>query len=290
MEKVRMMRGAVAVLVVAGASSAFGQFAPANPEWNRPVEPFRVAGNLYYVGVADVSSYLITTPEGHILLDAGFRETAPIIEANIAKLGFHVEDVRLLLISHGHYDHVGGVAAIKARTKAALLANPVEAPLLARGGKGDFAFKDAYPYPPLVPDRLLDDGEQVRLGGTVMTAHFTPGHTQGCTSWTTTVKEAGKLLQVVIPCSISAPGYQLVDNPMYPEIQKDFEATFATLRALPCDVFLGLHSWDFGLPQKIKARAANPGGNPFIDPEGYRRFLERGQAAIRELAAKQKPR
>jgi metallo-beta-lactamase class B len=285
-----MMRFVAAVLLAAGAIGAADQFPPANPEWNRPIEPFRVAGNLYYVGASDVSSYLIATPEGHFLLDAGFRETAPIIEANIRKLGFRVADVRLLLISHGHYDHNGGLAEIKTHTKATLLASPIEAPLLVRGGKDDFAFKDTCPYPPVVPDRLLHDGEQVRLGGTVLTAHFTPGHTKGCTSWTTTVKEGEKVFQVVIPCSVSAPGYQLVGNPKYPEIQKDFEATFATLRALPCDIFLGLHSWDFGLTQKIKARAADPSGNPFIDPEGYQRFLERGQAAIRELAAKQKPR
>jgi metallo-beta-lactamase class B len=285
-----MMRGAAAILLAAGAISAADLFAPANPEWNRPIEPFRVVGNLYYVGAAGVSSYLITTPEGHVLLDAGFRETAPIIEANIQALGFRVADIRLLLISHGHYDHAGGVAEIKAHTAATLLASPAEAPLLSRGGKGDFAFEDTYPYPPAVPDRLLRDGEQVRLGGTVLTAHFTPGHTKGCTSWTTTIKEGEKVFQVVIPCSVSAPGYELVDNPKYPEIQKDFEATFATLRVLPCDIFLGLHSWDFELPQKIKARAADPSGNPFVDPEGYRRFLERGQAAIRELAVKQKLR
>jgi metallo-beta-lactamase class B len=284
------MRVAAAILLALGMIGAADQFAPANPEWNRPIEPFRVAGNLYYVGAADVSSYLIATPEGHFLLDAGFRETAPLIEANVRKLGYRITDIRLLLISHGHYDHVGGVAEIKANTKATLLASPAEAPLLSRGGKGDFAFGDTYPYPPLVPDRLLHDGEQVSLGGTVLTAHFTPGHAKGCTSWTTTVKENEKVFQVVIPCSVTAPGYQLVDNPKYPEIQKDFEATFATLRALPCDVFLGLHSWEFGLPEKIKARAAHAGTNPFIDPEGYQRLLERGQAAVRELAAKQKPR
>jgi metallo-beta-lactamase class B len=288
MEKpILITRRAATVLLAAGALGAADQFAPANPEWNRHIEPFHVVGNIYYVGVADVSSYLITTPEGHFLLDAGFHETAPIVQANIQKLGCRVADVRLLLISHGHYDHVGGMAEIRARTKAVLLANPIEARLLSRGGKDDFSFGDAYPYPPAVPDRLLQNGEEVRLGGTVLTPLFTPGHTKGCTSWTTTVKEGGKAFQVVIPCSVSTPDYRLVDNPKYPEIQKDFATTFATLRALPCDIFLGLHSWDFGLHQKIKARASNPGGKPFVDPEGFRRFLDRGELAIRELVAKQ---
>ena len=279
-----------AMVLLASAINAGDQFAPANPEWNRAIEPFRVVGNLYYVGATDVSSYLITTPAGHFLLDAGFRESAPIVEANIQKLGFRVEDVRLLLISHGHYDHVGGMAAIKARSGAALLANPAEAGLLSRGGKGDFAFGDKYPYPSVSADRPLRDGEQVRLGGTVLTAHFTPGHTRGCTSWTTTIKEGARDYRVVIPCSVSAPGYQLVDNPKYPEIQKDFEATLATLRALPCDVFVGLHSWDFELPRKIKAREEDPSRNPFVDPEGYQRLLDRGQAAIRAQVEKQRGR
>lgn len=279
---------AVTILFLAGSAELAGQYAAANPEWNQPVEPFRIVGNLYYVGAAGVSSYLITTPEGHFLLDAGFRETAPMIESNIQKLGFRLADIRLILISHGHYDHVGGVAAIKARSGARLLANPAEAPLLSRGGKGDFALADRYPYPPVATDRVLRDGEQVRLGGTVMTAHFTPGHTKDCTSWTTTVKEGGKKLQVVFPCSVSAPGYQIVDNPKYPQILKDYEAAFVELRALPCDVFLGLHGWDFGLAQKIKARATDPSRNPFIEPEEYTQYLDRGQAAILELVAKQK--
>lgn len=283
-----MIRTAAVLLFIAAWMPAHAQYAPGRPEWNRPIEPFRIVGNLYYVGASDVSSYLITTPEGHILVDSGFRETVPIIEANLKKLGFRMEDVRLLLTSHGHYDHVGGMAEIKARTKARLLANPAEVPLLSRGGKGDFAFKDSYPYPPVTPDGLLRDGEEVGLGGTILTAHFTPGHTKGCTSWTATIQEGGRPYRVVIACSLTAPDYRLVDNPQYPEIIADFEATFAKLRALPCDVFLSLHSWDFGLLRKIQAREDDPSHNPFVDPEGYWNFIDKAQAAIRRQVEEQR--
>ena len=276
---------AVAFLSVC-APHARGQYAPANPEWNRPVEPFRIVGNLYYVGVSDVSSYLFANPEGHVLLDGAFHESVPLIEANIRKLGFRLEDVRVLLSSHGHYDHAGGLAGIKERSKARLLASPAEAPLLARGGRGDFAFKDRVPFPPVRTDELLHDGQQVQLGGTALTAHFTPGHTKGCTTWTAIVREGGKDFRVVIPCSVSAPGYLLVDNPAYPGILNDYESTLAKLRALPCDIFLGLHSWDFGLKEKAAAKA--PGA--FAGAESYVRYLDKGQTAIRDQVKKQKQR
>jgi metallo-beta-lactamase class B len=275
-----MMRFAAVLLVMAGWGSAAAQYAPAVPEWNRPVEPFRIVGDLYYVGASDVSSFLIATPAGHVLLDSGFRETAPLVEANVKKLGFRLEDVRILLISHSHYDHVGGMAEIKAHTKARLLASPAEAEMLARGGRGDFAFDDKYPYPPVTADGLLREGQEVRLGNAVLTAHFTPGHTRGCTSWSTTFTEGGRVYQVVIACSVTAPGYRLVGNPRYPGILQDFEATFAKLRALPCDIFLSLHSWDFGLERKMHVKAVDA----FVDREGWLAFLDKGQAAIRKQA------
>ncbi len=265
-------------------------FPPANAGWNRPITPFRVAGNLYYVGAADVSAFLWTTPEGHILLDTGFRETVPRIEANLKTLGLRLEDIGLLLTSHGHYDHIGGAAEVKARTKARFLANPMEWPLLKRGGKGDFAFGDKYAFPPVEPDAPLREGEPVGVGGTALTPHFTPGHTKGCTSWSATVKEGDRTYRVVIPCSLTAPGYRLVDNAAYPRIARDFEASIARLRALPCDIFLGGHSWDFGLHKKIEARANDPSRNPFVDPEGYRAYLDRSEAALRKQIAEQSAR
>jgi metallo-beta-lactamase class B len=271
--KVCMYRSAILLSITAAALS--GQYTPAVAEWNRPVEPFRIAGNLYYVGAADVSAYLFATPQGHILLDTGFRETVPQIEANLKKLGFRMEDVRLLLSSHAHYDHVGGLAEVRGRTKARFLAAPAEVELFSRGGKGDFAFGDRFPFPPVTADAALTDGVEVELGGTRLRPLFTPGHTKGCTSWTTTVNEGGRTLRVVIACSLSAPGYQLAGNTKYPNIVEDFRGSAARLRALPCDIFLGFHSWDFDLRRKRRA-----GAGAFVDPGGLKRFADRAEAAL----------
>lgn len=269
-------------LMIAGCTNLPGQFAAAPPEWNRPVEPFRIVGHVYYVGASDVSAFLITTPQGHILVDTGFRETVPLIDASVRKLGFRMEDIRILLASHAHYDHAGGVAEVEARTKARFLVNPAEVEPFSRGGKGDFAFGDKYAFPPLKPDGVLRDGGEVRLGGMVVTAHFTPGHAKGCTSFTTTVREGPSSYRVAILCSVTAPGYQLVNNRQYPGIVEDFQATFAKLRALPCEVFLAGHGWEFGLAEKLRARGNAASGNPFVDPEGYHRWVEKSEAAFRK--------
>ena len=258
------------------------QWTPVNPEWNRPVEPFRIAGNLYYVGAAGISAYLLTSPDGDVLLDSGFQETVPLIEANMHKLGFRLTDVRILINSHAHVDHAGGLAELKSRTKARLLASPADAELMVHGGKGDFAFGDTLPYQPVVPDALLKDGEPVRLGNISLTPHFTPGHTKGCTTWTTTVQDGGHAYRVVFTCSLTAPGYQLTNNPKYPLIWQDFEASLKTLRALPCDIFLAPHGWDFNLADKSKALGG--AANPFVDPDGYRRYLDRSEAALHKQA------
>ncbi len=263
------------------------QYTPPTPEWNQPVEPFRIAGNLYYVGASGVSSFLVTTPDGLILIDTGFRETVPLIEASIKKLGFRFEDVKLLLEMHAHYDHVAGLADVKARTKARLLVNPGDVPLLERGGRDDFAFGDKFSFQPVKADGLLRDGEPVGLGGVMLTPHFTPGHTKGATSFTMTVRDGNRDYHVVLASSISAPDYQLVDNPKYPNIVQDYEATFATLRKLPCDIFVTQHAEFFDLNGKIKRRAQDASVNPFVDPEGYKRFVDRGEAAIRKTVAEQ---
>lgn len=256
-------------------------------DMNRPQAPFKIIGNIYYVGASDVSSYLIATPQGLILLDSGFAETLPQLRANIATLGFKLEDVRLLLTSQAHYDHVGGMAELQHLTHAKLEASPADAKLMADGGKDDYGFYDRLMYAPVQADRILADGDKLVLGGVSLTAHLTPGHTKGCTTWTMKVAEGGKPYDVVFLCGVTVPGYKLVNNPGYPNIVSDYEHSFAVLKALPCDVFLGAHGGYYGLQDKLAKLQANPGSNPFIDPVGYRKYLGDSQRDFQRLLAQQ---
>ena len=256
--------------------------------WNRPVEPFRIIGNVYYVGATEVSSFLITTPEGHILLDSGFAETVPLIQANLKKLGFKIEDVKILINSHAHYDHAGGLADLKELTGAKLMTSEADAALLANGGKGDFRWGDDLSYKPVKADRLLRDNDKVELGGVTLTARLTPGHTKGSTTWTMKVKEAGKQLDVIFAGSTSAPGYKLIDNPNYPGIAADYAYTFRLLKSLHCDVFLGPHGSFFSLLDKAARLKQGEKNNPFIDPKGYRKFLEESEKDFLEQLEKQR--
>ena len=269
------------------SASVFAQLSETEQAWNKPVEPFRIARNVYYVGAADLSSYLITTPSGHILLDSGMLETVPQIKANIAKLGFKIEDVRALIISHAHYDHVGGIAELKRLTKAKLYVSEEDAKLLARGGKGDPNFADRFPFEPATADKTFKDGWDLRHGGTTMTAISTPGHTKGCTSWTTTVNEGRLDLNAVFVCSVTAPGYTLVGNKQHPEIVSDYESTFRRLKALKVDLFLSSHASAFQMAEKLERKKADPKVNPFIDPKGYLEMLDRTESQFRKLLASQ---
>lgn|GEM_PF-170657 len=247
-------------------------------EMNGPVPPFRIVGNIYYVGASDVTSFLIVTPAGDILLDGGFVQTAPQIEANIRKLGFKLSDVKILLNSHAHFDHAGGLAELKRRTGAQFVAMQGDAALLARGGRGDFYFGDRLTFPPIKPDRVIHDGDTVSLGGVTLTAHLTAGHTRGCTTWAMTAEDHGKPLHVVFVGSMSVlPGYRLAGKESYPGITADYERSFRVLRSLPCDVFLGAHGSFFDLTDKRAALAHSPRKNPFIDPEGYRAYVVRAE-------------
>src|SRR6185436_13212838 len=192
-----------------------------------------------YVGASDITSFLITTPAGHILIDGGFEETVPLIRASVKKLGFRLEDVKFLLNNHAHYDHAGGLAMLKKLTGAKLVVSEGDAPLLAAGGHGDFAFGDKYLFPPVQADRTVRDGDTVSLGGVTLTAHLTPGHTKGCTTWTMKVKDGDRTRDVVFAGSLSVlPGVTLAVNPKYPGIAADYAHSFAVLKALPCDIFL----------------------------------------------------
>ena len=263
---------------------AAGQADPTSRSWNQPFEPFRIAGNLYYVGANDIASYLIATPEGHILIDGGFVETVPLIRESVKKLGFKIEDVKILLNTHAHYDHAAGLAELKKLTGAKLHASEKDAPMLARGGKDDPVLGDHQGlFPPVKADRLLKDGDTVTLGGSTLTARLTPGHTAGCTTWT--MKVDG--LNAVIICSTSVlPTMKLGAEPSYPGIAEDYARTFKTLRALPCDLFLAAHGSFYKLGEKAERLKKGEGGNPFVDPAGYHSYLDRNEKVFRERLEK----
>lgn len=259
---------------------------------NRPFPAFRIIGNIYYVGAANTGVYLVATPEGHILINSGFDDTVPLIRDSMKKLGFRLEDVKILLASHAHLDHAGGHAAIHRISGAQIVMSRADADLLARGGRGDFlpAAEDVVDYPPARADRIIGDGDTVSLGGSVLTAHLTPGHTQGCTTWTMTVEDDQGLRRDVVfygGTTILA-GVRLVDNPIYPRIAEDFERTFQLLEKLPCDVFLATHGSHFDLAAKYHRLEAGERPNPFIDPEGYRAFVRAGHQAFRRQLARER--
>lgn len=275
------------LLVIALLSNV--SFAQLDPSMNQPVEPFRIIGNIYYVGSSDLTSYLITSPQGDILLDAGLVKTAPMIRDNIRKLGFKVKDVKYLINSHAHYDHAAGFPQLKRWTGATLVTSRATADLLERGGRDDPMYGNRFPFSPMHPDRIIDDGDKVAIGDAAMTAHLTPGHTKGCTTWTTEVTENGRRYHVLFLCSVSAPGYKLVNNPKYPNVVEDYRYTFAYLKTLPCDVFLAAHGSFFHLTEKRMELKADSKRNPFIDPEEFHRFVERAQSEFEaELRNEQK--
>ncbi len=277
---VRVTVGLIGAILCAAAAGA--QQTATWREWNQPVAPFRIAGPLYYVGMAQVTSLLITTPKGHILIDGAFPESAEQILDNVRTLGFKPEDIRILLSTHAHIDHAGGLAAIKEKTRAALYAGAADVAALARGGKQDFAFGDDIAFPPVTADVAVKDGQEVTLGDVTVRAVATPGHTLGCTSWAFTIQADGKPLRVVMVGGTSAPGYKLVDNAKYPAIAADFERTFAKLKAMACDIFLEGHGFFFGLNEKMAQERS------FVDPDGYQASLARAEQAFRQQLEKQR--
>ncbi len=259
---------------------------PVSRSWNEPVAPFRIAGNLWYVGASDITSFLLTSDEGHVLIDGGFVETAPQILANIATLGFRVEDVKVLLSTHAHYDHAGGLNAIRRATGARLLASRGDTPLLSRGGRDDPQFGDRYPFERTYPDGMIADRERVTVGDIVMTAHVTPGHTPGCTTWETTVRDGAKRLDVVIVCSVSIPRpYRLTGNPRYPDAAGDYRRSFARLHELKPDIFAGSHGGFFELKEKIALMRADASRNPFLNADEYRTFVAASEERFEQRLA-----
>ena len=267
------------------AASAFAQ--QADPDWTAPFPPFHIAGNLYYVGSKGLANYLITTPDGNILINSDFEANVPMIKSSIEKLGFKFSDTKILLISHAHNDHDSGSAMIKRETGAKYMVMDADVSVVESGGKTDFQYGASTRYPPAKVDRILHDGDEVQLGGAVLVAHLTPGHTKGCTTWTMQVTEGGKTYNVVIIGSPNInPGYKLVNNAAYPEIAEDYERTWRVLKSLPCDIFLGAHGDYFGLQDKY-ARMKPGGANPFIDPDGYKEYVAQKEQDFNAELAKQ---
>jgi metallo-beta-lactamase class B len=256
------------------------------PAWTAPFPPYRIAGNLYYVGSADLASYLIATPKGLILIDSNLASSPPLIRKSVETLGFRFSDIKILLISHAHVDHCAGSAEIIRETGAKYEVMNGDVSVVESGGKSDFAYgaeKDMQ-FAPAHVDRVLHDGDTVQLGGTVLTAHLTAGHTRGTTTWTMDETEGGRLLHVVIVGSPNVnPGYKLVSNTVYPKIAADYEHQCEVLRALPCDIFLGAHGSYFDMTEKY-ARWKAGDKNAFIDPAGYKAYVaDREQAFETEL-------
>jgi metallo-beta-lactamase class B len=263
--------------------------AQVNPDWTTNHPPFRIADNLYYVGSKDLASYLITTPQGDILINSNIASSPPQIRKNVEALGFHFSDIKILLISHAHSDHDAGSAEIKRLTGAKYEVMDADVPVVESGGRKDFFYGNSKSdlYAPAKVDRTLHDGDEVRLGNTVLVAHLTPGHSKGCTTWTMKVTDAGKVYNVVIIGSTSInPGYRLTGDPRYPQMSQDFARTFRVLHSLPCDIFLGAHGQYYGMLDKY-ARMKAGSANPFIDPQGYKSYIDAREQVYRTELAKQ---
>ena len=263
-----------------------GLLADYTAEWNHPVAPYRIASNLYYVGTNYLASFLFVTPKGDILLNPDYEQSVPLIRDSVEKLRFRFSDIKIILISHAHDDHAAGCALAKRLAGAKLMVMDADVAEIESGGGNDFQYHQH--WAPAKVDRVLHDGDTVQLGGLTLTAHLTPGHTKGCTTWTTELRDGGRLYHVVIVGSANVnPGYKLVGNRAYPQIAADYEKTFRVLRSLPCDIFLGAHGEYYNMDEKL--RRLRPGGvNPFVDPSGYRMFVEQHEQLFRQkLAAQQ---
>jgi metallo-beta-lactamase class B len=255
--------------------------------WMEPFPAHTIAGNLHYVGSKDLASYLVTTAEGHILINSSFDDSVPLIRKSIEDLGFRFGDIKVLLISHAHSDHCAGSARIIQETGAKYFVMEEDADAVEKGGVAKSRLKASYTqFTPARVDRRLKDGEEVTLGGTTLVARLTPGHSPGCTTWTL---KAGGLDAVIIGSPNVNPGYILVNNQDYPGISSDYERCFRVLKSLPVDLFLGAHGGYYDLPAKHRRFLVADGSNPFVDPEGYKRYVEdRETAYLKELARQQK--
>jgi len=280
---------AVLALAIA-ALTALPLGAQTNDEWTRPFAPFRIVGNIYWVGSYDLSSYLITTAAGNILINTGIGDTAQQIKKNVEQLGFTMSDTKILTATHGHFDHVAGLAELKTMTGARVLIADQDRSLLETGGKTDFAFGNSpsAQFPPVQVDGTFKEGDTLSLGGTTLTVHRHAGHTRGATSFTTTVVESGKTYRVgIVNMGSVNPGVRLVNRPSYPGIADDYAKTFLVQKDLRLDIFLASHASQFGLHEKhAPGDAYNP--ERFVDPKGYLEGVQKLETVYLAQVAKER--
>ncbi|PVM93077.1 CAU/MBL1b family subclass B3 metallo-beta-lactamase [Caulobacter radicis] len=281
------MKALVLALALGLASTSVVAQADDNANWTRPIKPYRVAGNIYYVGSEGLSAWLITTSEGHVLLDGGpSAEGGKLIERSIQSLGFKLSDVKVLINTHAHYDHAGGLAQLKADTGGKLWASRADKQALEKGQHfGDNA-NGLTPFPAVKVDKTFGDEQKLKMGGTTLVAHLTPGHTIGCTSWTTQVVEKGRPLNVTFPCSLSVAGNVLVGNKTHKSIVADYRASFAALRAIPTDIMLPSHEEQGDLLAK-RQKQLRGDADAFIDPTELTRFVDGYETRFNQELARQ---
>ena len=287
-----MLPRSIALPILFSAALASSSLAQDDPNWTRSFPPFRIIGNIYWVGSYDLSTYLITTPQGHILINTGIGDTARRIKASVEQLGFKLSDTRILTTTQGHYDHVAGLAALKRMTGARLVVSEPEKELLESGGKLDFRFGDTpgAQFEPVKVDGTFRDNDTIALGGTILTAHHHPGHTKGSTSFTLNAQESGKTYRVVIANLGSInPGVTVSGMAKYPGIADDYARTFKAQKDMAIDVFLASHASQFNLHQKYKpGDAFNP--DRFVDPQGFKVAIEELENTYRDQLARERAR
>ena len=285
-----MAAAVFAALTIAGISSKLlGAQERTGGSPREPFPPFRVIGNIYYVGSSNAGSFLITTPEGHILIDTGYPKTESWVRESIEKVGFRLTDIKIILNSHAHADHVGGHAQFKEWTGAKVLTSEADRGVIADGGRSDFRSDGRELWKPLTPDGTVVDGGKIELGGVTLVAHLTPGHTKGNTTWTTTVVEGGRKYNVVFVGSMGLNRETpLVRNLKYPRIAEDYARSFAVLKRLPCDVFFAFHAAHFNLAEKKRRLDEKATPNPFVDGAGFRAYIEKNERAFLDQLAKER--
>lgn len=285
-----MLRRLISLLMFGCFGLASPSLAQSDPNWTRPFPPFRIVGNLHWVGSYDLATYLITTPQGHILINTGVGDTAKQIKANVERLGFNLADTKILTATHGHFDHVSGMAELKRMTGARLIVSEQDQELLESGGRLDFRFGDTpgARFEPVKVDGTFKDSDTISLGMTVLTAHHHPGHTKGATSFTLNVQESGKTYRVVIANMGSInPGVTVSGMAKYPGITEDYARTFKAQKAMQIDVWLASHALQFKLHEKYKpGDAFNP--DRFVDPQGFKASVEQLEKTYLEQLARER--